>query len=76
MEAHTGFIWRDEVDFIATCFALGAGSFVCPSIHEVLGPSLSYATPFKHPGRAASHSGLFVRGCRVILYEDSCILHI
>jgi hypothetical protein len=41
MEAHTGFIWRDEVDFIATCFALGAGSFVPPSKHKVLGHSLS-----------------------------------
>jgi hypothetical protein len=28
----------------------GAGSFVCPSIHEVLGPPLSYPTPLKHPG--------------------------
>jgi hypothetical protein len=48
-----------------TPFALGAGSFVCcPSIHEVLGPSLSLScsTPLKHPGRGASHSGLFVRG--------------
>ena len=60
------------MEFLATSFALGAGSFVCPSIHEVLGPSLSYATPLKHPGRAASHSGLFVRGCCVVLYEDSC----
>jgi hypothetical protein len=31
-------------------------------IHEVLGPPLSYPTPLKHPGRGASHSGLFVRG--------------
>jgi hypothetical protein len=54
-------------------FALGAGSFVCPSIHKVLGPSLSYPTPLKHPGRWASHSGLFVRGCCVVLHEDSCI---
>jgi hypothetical protein len=38
-------------EFLATSFALGAGSFVCPSVHEVLGPSLSYATPLKHPGR-------------------------
>jgi hypothetical protein len=45
------------VEFLATSFALGAGSFVCPSIHEVLGPSLSYATPSKHPSRGASHSG-------------------
>jgi hypothetical protein len=37
------------VEFLATSFALGAGSFVCPSIHEVLGPSLSYSTPLKHP---------------------------
>jgi hypothetical protein len=61
------------VKFLATAFALGAGSFVCPSIHEVLGPPLSYPTPLKHPGRGASHSGLFVRGCSVVLYEDSCI---
>jgi hypothetical protein len=33
------------VEFLATSFALGAGSFVCPSIHEVLGPPLSYPTP-------------------------------
>jgi hypothetical protein len=32
---------------------LGAGSFVCPSIHEVLGPPLSYPTPSKHPGRGS-----------------------
>jgi hypothetical protein len=31
-----------QVEFLATSFALGAGSFVCPSIHEVFGPSLSY----------------------------------
>jgi hypothetical protein len=62
------------VEFLATSFALGAGSFVCPSIPEaVLGPSLSYPTPLKHPGRGASHSGLFVRGCSVVLHEDSCI---
>jgi hypothetical protein len=36
------------VEFLATSFALGAGSFVCPSIHEVLGPPLSYPTPLKH----------------------------
>ena len=41
MEAYTGFIWRDEVDFIATCIALGAGSFVPHSKHKVLGHSLS-----------------------------------
>jgi hypothetical protein len=41
-------------------------------IHEVFGPSLSYATPLKHPGRGVSHSGHFVRGCCVVLYEDSC----
>ena len=28
-----------------------AGSSVCPSIHEVLGPPLYYPTPLKHPGR-------------------------
>jgi hypothetical protein len=48
---------------------------VCPSIHEVLGPSLSYATPLKHPGRGVSLSGLFVRGCCVALYEDSALAH-
>jgi hypothetical protein len=46
---------------MATSFALGARSFVRPSIHKVLGPSLSYPTPSKHPGRGGSHSGLFVR---------------
>jgi hypothetical protein len=30
----------------------------------------------KHPGRGASRSVFFVRGCCVVLYEDSCILHI
>ena len=50
----------------------GVSFVVCPSIHEVLGPYLSYATPSKHPSRGASHSGLFVRGCCVVLYEDSC----
>jgi hypothetical protein len=29
---------------------------------EVLGPSPSYATPKKHRGRGASHSGLFCTG--------------
>jgi hypothetical protein len=58
-------------EFLATSFALGARGFVRPSIHEVLGPSLSYPTPLKHHGRGASHSGLFVRGCCVVLYEDS-----
>jgi hypothetical protein len=64
------------VEFLATSFALEAGSFVCPSIHEVLGPPLSYATPLNHPGRGASHSGLFVWSCCVVLYENSCILRI
>jgi hypothetical protein len=36
-------------------------SLARPSIHEVLGPPLSYPTPLKHPCRGASHSGLFVR---------------
>jgi hypothetical protein len=31
------------VEFLATSFALGAGSFVCPSIHEVLGRAFSCA---------------------------------
>jgi hypothetical protein len=44
-----GFVWRPYVEFLVTSFALGAGSFVCPSIHEVLRPSLSYATPLKQP---------------------------
>jgi hypothetical protein len=50
------------VEFLATSFALGAGSSACPSIHEVLGPSLSYATPKQHRSRGASHSGLFFTG--------------
>jgi hypothetical protein len=58
---------------MATSFALEAGSFVRPSIHKVLGPPLSYATPLKHLGPPLSYSGLFVRGCSVVLHEDSCI---
>jgi hypothetical protein len=34
-------------------------------------PAIPY-TPLKHPGCGVSHSGLFVRGCCVVLYEDSC----
>jgi hypothetical protein len=56
------------VEFLATSFALEAGSFVCPSIHKALEPPLSYPTPLKHPGRETSHSGLFVRGCSVVLH--------
>jgi hypothetical protein len=58
---------------MATSFALEAGSFVRPSIHKVLGPRgrLSYATPLKHLRPPLSCSGVFVRGCSVVLYEDS-----
>jgi hypothetical protein len=61
---------------MATSFALRAGSFVRPSIHEVLGPPLSYPTPLKHPGRGASHSGLFVRGCSVVLYDTKALAYL
>jgi hypothetical protein len=33
--------------------------------------SAAYATPLKRPSRGISHSGLFVRGCCVVLYEGS-----
>jgi hypothetical protein len=58
---------------MATSFDLGAGSFVRLSIHKVFGPYLSYPTPLNHPGRGASHSGLFVRGCSMVLHVDSCV---
>jgi hypothetical protein len=59
---------------MAASFALEAGSFVRPSILKALGTHLSYyATPLKHLGPPLSYSWLFVRGCSVVLHEDSCI---
>jgi hypothetical protein len=61
---------------MATSFALEAGSFVCPSVHGVLGPSLSYATPLKHLGPRAS-SFLFWAFCaRLLCGTRRRLLHI
>jgi hypothetical protein len=76
---HIGFIWRPYVEFLAPSFALGARSFVCPSIHEVLGPPLSCPTPLKlkHPGRGASHfyTGLLLCGTlrRPLQIYEGCL---
>jgi hypothetical protein len=64
------------VEFLATSFALGAGSSVCRSIHEVLGPSLSHAALLKHPSCGWGVAfWAFCTGLLAVWYSTKTLAH-